>query len=722
MSFEFGSSRAREIARVVAFFAAVAIATTYPLINRAATSIPAGLGDPALVTFLLAWDADRIAHGFRDFWEAPYLFPHLHTLAYAEHMLGVALFTAPLQWLTRNPVLVYDVAFLGSFVLAGLGVYLLTQSLWGRPDAALLAGLAFVLSPYRLAQATHLQVLMAGWMPLSLWGLHRYLASRSRRALAGFAAAFVFTALSNGYYLFFFSLAVAVVVGVELSRPRLPRGRLVAELAAAGAAIGLVLSPFAWMYIRVQRQNAFDRPADDLFHYAARLSDYLAVPQGGWTWGGLLRIGDPERQLYPGIVAIGLAAVGVATAFQGRGPIDRRRDADVWLRAVAAYTLVTLVAVWVSLGPGAWRPYGLFVRFIPGFSGMRVPARLGSVVDLGLVVLAAAGAARALSHLSRRIALTAAVVLGAIIGIEGRSSISIDPFPPVAERLDRTAYEWLRDRPPGAAIELRITQQNDFHPFTLFYQFNTLVHRHRIVNGYSGWPSGLQEFLGGPAAPFDDPAAVPDVLQGLRAIGVRYLLLHEWTYADPEQPARIRAAMRTASDQIVAERQFDRTVAWQLADAPARPGPPPMEALPRIDPASVTVTASHTPDRLQYLFDGNVETRWISGTRQTGHEWIEIRFEQPRHVGRLRMETSPRGLVDYPRHLVVESIDDHGRLQRLFDGSVLSPLIESIVRDDRRAPVDIDFAANRTAILRLRQTGQTHRWFWGVHELTIWGR
>jgi hypothetical protein len=36
--------------------------------------------------------------------------------------------------------------------------------------------------------------------------------------------------------------------------------------------------------------------------------------------------------------------------------------------------------------------------------------------------------------------------------------------------------------------------------------------------------------------------------------------------------------------------------------------------------------------------------------------------------------------------------------------------------------VDIDFAPNRTAILRLRQTGQTHRWFWGVHELTIWGR
>ena len=47
--------------------------------------------------------------------------------------------------MTRNPVLVYNVAFLGSYVLTGAGMYLLTRSLWGRKDAAILAGLAFAL-------------------------------------------------------------------------------------------------------------------------------------------------------------------------------------------------------------------------------------------------------------------------------------------------------------------------------------------------------------------------------------------------------------------------------------------------------------------------------------------------------------------------------------------------------------------------------------------------
>src|SRR5262245_66590189 len=123
------SPSARELAAVALFFVAATLAATYPLIARASYAIPGGLGDPALVTFLLAWDADRIAHGLRGFWDAPFLYPHRHTLAYAEHMFGVAIFTAPLQWTTRNAVLVYNVAFIGSYRLGGVGVYAWTRQL-----------------------------------------------------------------------------------------------------------------------------------------------------------------------------------------------------------------------------------------------------------------------------------------------------------------------------------------------------------------------------------------------------------------------------------------------------------------------------------------------------------------------------------------------------------------------------------------------------------------
>ena len=91
-------------------------------------------------------------------------------------------------------------------------------------------------------------------------------------------------------------------------------------------------------------------------------------------------------------------------------------------------------------------------------------------------------------------------------------------------------------------------------------------------------------------------------------------------------------------------------------------------------------------------------------------------------MARLRIETSPRGLVDYPRHLVVESTDPAGQSRVLFDQSVLTPLIEALAVDERRAPIDLEFPANRTVALRIRQTGQTHLWFWGVHELSVWER
>ena len=42
-------------------------------------------------------------------------------LAFSEHLLGIALFVAPVIWLTGNPVLAYDLAFILSYMLAGAG-------------------------------------------------------------------------------------------------------------------------------------------------------------------------------------------------------------------------------------------------------------------------------------------------------------------------------------------------------------------------------------------------------------------------------------------------------------------------------------------------------------------------------------------------------------------------------------------------------------------------
>ena len=231
------------------------------------SALPDDLGDPLLNTFILGWDADRFLHGLKGLWDAPFYFPRRDTLAYSEHLLGIAIFTAPVQWLTGNPVLAYNVAHLGSYVLAGAGMYLLARSLWGRADAAWVAAMAFACAPVpRGADAApaDADVRLDADRAVGAAPVLRDADPGARSRV--FAAAFILQALSNGYFLYFFAVPVAVVVVAEAGRAtswdatgRLPRGSgscesRIVELSVAAAAILAALAPVAAAYIRVRER------------------------------------------------------------------------------------------------------------------------------------------------------------------------------------------------------------------------------------------------------------------------------------------------------------------------------------------------------------------------------------------------------------------------------------------------------------------------------------
>ncbi len=709
----------RGLATVLAllFFIAAALVATYPLMLSPAQKIAGGLGDPLLNTLTLAWDADRARHAFRNFWDTPFLYPHKHTLAYSEPLLAVALFTTPIEWLSGNPILSYNIAYIGSYALAGFGMFLLTRDLWRRTDAALLAGLAFELTPYRLAQSTHLQVLMNGWMPIGLWALHKYFATGARRWMAAFAVVFVLQGLSNGYYFYFFLAAVAVLAAVELAWPRLPRRQTMIDFGWAGAVIAAAILPIFLVYYRLQRDMGFARDAGELGGLSAQLSDYFHTSIGAWTWGGLLTYGEGERQLFHGFVAITFAVIGAFT-------IGRRSETaglGSWRRAVATYTLMAIAVVWLSMGPGPWRPYDLLFRFVPGFNGLRVPARLGSVVAVALVTLAGAGFASLLGRLPRSAAVATAMVLGAVIVAEGQHGIGLsDGVSQHDKNWDRVAYDWMRDGPPGAALELNITALDDFHEYTTVYQINTLWHGHAIVNGYSGWKSMLEELLGSAGSPLREPGLMAGTLRGLRAIGVKYVLLHERTFADPDDATRMTAAIAAATDQIAEQRQWPEVRAWRLKDIEPRPSIP-LADLRRLDPHTFEVRASHQQSRLAFLFDGDIDTRWLTGEYQDGSEWIELRLPQPTDVGRVDLLSAPRSQLAYPRRLTIDSIDGQGVSRTLFDDAIVDRLVEGVALDEQHGPVAIDLPANTTTTLRIRQTSHGPAW-WAIHELVVWER
>ena len=104
-------------------FSAVAVATTWPLVLRLGDALPVSRRRRAAAQYalLLAWDADRLLHGLQGWWNLPIFYPYTHALAFSENLLGIALFTAPIQWLTGNPVVAYNVAYLGVVRPCGRG-------------------------------------------------------------------------------------------------------------------------------------------------------------------------------------------------------------------------------------------------------------------------------------------------------------------------------------------------------------------------------------------------------------------------------------------------------------------------------------------------------------------------------------------------------------------------------------------------------------------------
>ena len=704
----YGSS-AREAVAVIGAFGALAIAATWPLVLRLGDVLPINLTDPLLNTLLLAWGADRLLHGLQGWWDLPILHPYTNALGFSENLLGIVLFTAPIQWLTGNPVVVYNIIYVASYVLAGGGMYLLARSLTGNRLAAAVAGTLFVFVPFRGQEAGHLQSLMYGWMPIGLWALHRYFATGRRAALAGFAVAFVLAGLSNGHFFFFFAPVVVIVAGLEVIFRVRSRPRMLIELPVAAALMFATVLPVLSGYLTTRDLYGTQRSRWEVISYAANTV--------GW--------------LDPGTCLAVLAVCGlVAVAFR------RGRDRDVVRgdrRIAVMYTLVAVVGVALALGPEptingvrlmASGPYDWLRGVVPGLEGLRVPRRAIIITLLALTVLGAFGVRFLMERLPRRPGQMFALLLCILAVVEGENYGPV-PLAAFETRPSLQAAEtWLRDRPPGAVLSLPAIglRQRDYRGDARA-MYGTLTHGHPVVNGATGFFPPLYWFFyySGALESFDD-YDYGDVLRGLRALGVRYVIVQtDATLVNARRGRATLRAIRQQPDQIVTTRDFDGVTVFEL---PPWDGALPASA-PERRPMSrwgLSASTSHRPEELIYAFDGDTATRWLSGQPQAGNEWITIQLDEPTDVSHLRITVGRLSFGDYPRHLIIESSADGRTWETLHSAGGFEYLLPGAVPVEGVSLMDFPLPPNTSRLIRLRQTGTTPMFYWSFHELELWER
>jgi hypothetical protein len=232
------------------------------------------------------------------------------------------------------------------------------------------------------------------------------------------------------------------------------------------------------------------------------------------------------------------------------------------------WTICLVLAWWMSLGPRitlAGRPtgslaiYGFFFEHVPGFDGLRVPARMAMVVGLFIAILAGFGAAALLGRLGRPVAPTpgagsngraSAAALTALLGALVLAESVALPYP-----TDSPAYAggglrhpnrvvWPAAEAPGVYRHLAGMPRDTVvllefpfgdHAWDIRHVYYSAVHWHPLVNGYSGFfpPSFMRR-----VAVWRRPANDPDAAwQAVRDGGITHIVVHGAAYRGSEQPA-----------------------------------------------------------------------------------------------------------------------------------------------------------------------------------------
>jgi len=603
---------------VSALYLALTLALTWPLAAGLTHDIAGDIGDPLFTSWALAWDATHLGRGW---WNANIFAPHPLSLAYSEHFLPQALQVVPFYVATKNPILCYNLLFLSTFVLSGLGMFLLGRELTGSGAAGAVAGLAYAFAPYRIASIPHLQVLSSAWMPFVLFGLRRHFATGRVRPLAGAAAAWTVQNLSCGYYLLFFSpIALCYILWQLTIRGLWSDKRALLCTAAACAMVFVATAPFLLPYLELRRLGFSPRSLIETRRFSADVYAYFTADPNLRLWGPIAQAWPKaEGLLFPGLTIVVLAVLGVARSATLKGSPDQEAGSAagtsnvgrpfqgrqfMWIAATVVallvitlllgysirlpglkitglsrlliiatavsamllavsrdarasvghrlsspagfFSLMTLFAVVMSFRPDihakgrvvqATSLYAAFYNFVPGFDGLRVPARYGMIVALGLATLAAAG----IGSINRGWQRRASVIAGALIVLEALAipiptnqsstdytqaglaplpaSVTTAPAPDVYRFIAQLATT-------AVVIELPLGEP----AFDIRYMFYSTTHWRRLVNGYSGSAPPQYAFL---TEAFKDIATRPDrAWQALADSTATHAVVHEGFYTN----------------------------------------------------------------------------------------------------------------------------------------------------------------------------------------------
>ena len=400
----------------------------------------------------------------------------------------------------------------------------------------------------------------------------------------------------------------------------------------------------------------------------------LPIAYGGWrlTLGGvrLISIGSADKPLALAFAA-GLALM--VSLPEPRGAIRRRSP--------LAFYLLSAFAIWIlalgpeptlmnrpmlSQGPYAW------LMHLPGFDGLRVPARFWMMAVACLSVVAALAVNR-LEGRGRRI-LAALAVAGLLLDGWPRTFIVL-AAPPA------------RPAPEGVATRLDLPVTDDTGAAALYRQTMDRVPLH---NGYSGYFAphyyALRTLL---------EARDPRILYTLSSAGPLGVVVHH--DGDPDGAIRRFVLAHPGAAVVRSERDWS---SYRIPATPEAPVYPDREGSPLRIKSLLTLPS---PPHAGRALDGDLRTRWSGGVQQQSAE-ATIELEEATHVGQVVLDLGPF-VTHFAARLRIDVSADGVTWDTAWIGDTALHAYYAAVRHPREVPLVFPLNRDGVRFIRLSQVG-----------------
>jgi hypothetical protein len=454
----------------------LAILHTWPLATAPNRLARHDNADVMLNEWIVAWIQHQIVRDPLRLFEANIFYPSHDTLAFSEPLIVPALLGAPIRSLGGSPVLVHNVLTIAGLALTALAVYALVYAWTQESLPSLIAASGFAFSAHLLLRTTHLQALHAYGLPLALLAVDRLIVSQRTRDACWLALWLVVMAHTS-LYLATFGIVLTVTAILIRWQDWAARWRSVLGCLALTAALSAVLVlPLSVPYRRVANEQGMMRSLANVTDFSATPRNYLNPRE---------RFNE-LHSFFPGVSVLLLSCAAVILVW--RSPARNRLSS----RRVLMLLMVSLAGFVLSLGTNT-PVYGWLYSAFPPLSGIRVAARFGLLVLLGLAVLAGIGA-----WCIRRAALfgrwSTAMLVAILVGVNAEAMRA--PFEYRAFDGVPALYSLLA-REPGPVV---LVEQPFYPPEGIFenaeYVLNSTSHWRPVMNGYSGFvPASYREYV-----------------------------------------------------------------------------------------------------------------------------------------------------------------------------------------------------------------------------------